>query len=148
MSVNSCLKFLTICALGTFTLYGTATVAQTKPAAEKQYEQLIFSVRGPDLFRAHCAACHGPEGKGNGPAGAALKTKPADLTILAKNNGGKFPALKVTSDIRGESDLPAHGSKEMPVLGGLFWSMSRGHEGEVQQRVANLTHYVESLQAK
>ncbi len=56
--------------------------------------------------------------------------------------------MKVASTIRGEADLPAHGSKEMPVWGSLFWSMSHGHEGEVQQRVANLTEYIESLQAK
>jgi len=30
----------------------------------------------------------------------------------------------------------------------LFRGMSQGHEGEVQQRVANLTRYIESLQAK
>jgi hypothetical protein len=68
--------------------------------------------------------------------------------LLSKDNGGKYPALKVTSSIRGQSDLPAHGSKEMPVWGALFWDMSHGHEGQVQQRVANLTHYIESLQAK
>jgi hypothetical protein len=55
--------------------------------------------------------------------------------------------MKVSSAIRGEGGLPAHGSKDMPVWGSLFWSMSSGHEGEVQQRVANLTHYIESLQA-
>ncbi len=72
-------------------LAATALAAQTKATGEKQYEQLIYSVRGPDLYHAHCAACHGSDGKGNGPAAAALKTKPADLTVLAKNNGGKFP---------------------------------------------------------
>jgi hypothetical protein len=36
----------------------------------------------------------------------------------------------------------------MPVWGALFWSMSGGHEGEVQQRTANLSRYIESLQAK
>src|ERR1700686_5503091 len=84
---------------------------------------------GKEMFTTYCAVCHGTDRKGGGPAASALKVPPADLTVLSKNNGGKFPALKVTSDIRGESDLPAHGSKEMPVWGGLFWSMSRGHEG-------------------
>jgi mono/diheme cytochrome c family protein len=105
-------------------------------------------VSGKEMYKAYCAVCHGTDGKGGGPAANALKTPPSDLTLLSKNNGGKFPALKVTSTIRGTSDLPAHGSKDMPVWGELFWNMSRGHEGEVQQRVANLTHYIESLQAK
>jgi len=34
------------------------------------------------------------------------------------------------------------------VWGPVFWKMSQGHPAELQQRVANLTHYLESLQAK
>jgi hypothetical protein len=68
------------------------------------------------------------------------------LTALSKNNNGKFPAFHVTSVLRGESTPTAHGSKEMPVWGPIFWSMSQGHPAEVQQRIANLTTYVESLQ--
>jgi len=103
---------------------------------------------GKDMYTAYCAVCHGTDGKGGGPAASALKTAPADLTLLSKNNGGKYPAMKVGSAIRGTNDLPAHGSKDMPVWGALFWNMSQGHETEVQQRVSNLTQYVESLQAK
>ena len=103
---------------------------------------------GKEMYTSYCAVCHGTDGKGGGPAASALKTPPADLTVLSKNNGGKFPAMKVTSTLRGTADLPAHGSKEMPVWGPLFRIVSGGHEGEVQQRVANLAHYVESLQAK
>ncbi|HVI09183.1 MAG TPA: cytochrome c [Candidatus Binatia bacterium] len=103
---------------------------------------------GKEMFTSYCAVCHGTEGKGNGPAASALKTPPADLTQLSKNNGGKFPSLKVSGAIRGDDNVAAHGSKEMPVWGTLFREMSQGSEGEVQQRVANLTKYVESLQAK
>jgi mono/diheme cytochrome c family protein len=103
---------------------------------------------GEEMYKTYCAVCHGTDGKGNGPAASALKTPPTDLTQLSKKNGGKFPALKVSGAIRGEGDVAAHGTKDMPVWGSLFWGMSHGHEGEVQQRVANLTKYVESLQAK
>lgn len=44
------------------------------------------------MFTSYCAACHGPAGKGDGPAASELKAAPADLTQLAKNNNGKFPA--------------------------------------------------------
>ena len=57
MSLTVRLRFLAIWALGMSLVSAAGAAAQTKPAAEKQYEQLIFSVRGPDLFRAHCAAC-------------------------------------------------------------------------------------------
>jgi putative copper export protein/mono/diheme cytochrome c family protein len=36
--------------------------------------------RGQALFAQRCIACHGPDGEGNGPAAAALRIKPADLT--------------------------------------------------------------------
>ena len=36
----------------------------------------------------------------------------------------------------------------MPVWGPIFSRMSHGHEGEVQQRIANLNHCIESLQTK
>jgi len=38
------------------------------------------AVRGRAVFEKHCAACHGSDGKGTGPAAAALPVKPANLT--------------------------------------------------------------------
>ena|ERR1039458_7403992 len=124
------------------------TQGQTQKVIKHVPVKSTSPVSGKEMYKAYCAVCHGIDGKGGGPAASALKVPPTDLTLLGKNNGGKYPALKVSSSIRNESDLPAHGSKEMPVWGTLFWSMSSGHEGEVQQRVANLTKYIESLQAK
>jgi len=103
---------------------------------------------GHEMFKNYCAVCHGPDAKGNGPAASALKIPPTDLTALAQKAGGKYPALHVTSVIRGEAELPAHGSKDMPVWGPLFFRLSQGHEGEVQQRIANLNQYIEGMQQK
>lgn len=103
---------------------------------------------GPEMYKTYCAVCHGTDGKGNGPAADALKVPPTDLTALAGKNGGKYPAMKVSAIIRGDDVLAAHGSKDMPIWGHLFWSISAGHEAEVQQRVANLNEYIESLQKK
>ena len=36
--------------------------------------------RGEPVFKTHCAACHGVAGKGDGPAGKLLGTRPANLT--------------------------------------------------------------------
>jgi mono/diheme cytochrome c family protein len=103
---------------------------------------------GEEMYVNYCAVCHGKDGKGAGPAAEALKTPPTDLTTLAKKNGGKYPSMRVANVIRGEVATPAHGSKDMPVWGSLFWHLSQGHEGEVQQRIANLNQYIETLQAK
>jgi mono/diheme cytochrome c family protein len=103
---------------------------------------------GQEMYKTYCAVCHGTDGKGNGPAADALKVRPPDLTALAGKNGGKYPAQKVSAIISGEEVLAAHGSKEMPIWGRLFRSLSGGHAGEVQQRIANLNQYIESLQKK
>lgn len=124
--------------------------AQQEPKKEIKHVPLkpTSAASGEEMYKTYCAVCHGTEGKGNGPAADALKGPLPDLTTLATKNGGKYPGLKVSAIIRGEQVLPAHGSKEMPIWGHLFWNMSGGHEAEVQQRVANLNKYIESLQKK
>jgi mono/diheme cytochrome c family protein len=124
------------------------TQGQSGKVIEHVPMKATSAASGAEMYKSYCAVCHGTDGKGNGPAASALKVPPTDLTTLSKNNGGKFPSMKVSSAIRGDASVPAHGSKDMPVWGPLFWGMSQGHESEVQQRVANLTKYIESLQGK
>lgn len=127
-----------------------AAVAQQTPSTQIKHIPVkpTNAASGAEMYMNYCAVCHGKDGKGAGPATPALKVPATDLTTLAQKNGGKYPALHVSSVIRGEGDLPAHGSKDMPVWGPLFWQMAQGHEGEVQQRIANLNQYIESLQVK
>ena len=123
--------------------------AQTaKPEIKHTSAPQTSAASGKEMFVAYCASCHGADAKGNGPAAAALNSKPADLTALAAHNGGKFPSSRVMSILRGEATVTAHGNRDMPVWGPVFWKMSQGHPAELQQRVANLTHYLESLQTK
>lgn len=101
---------------------------------------------GKAMYMNQCAACHGADAKGNGPAATALKMQPTDLTVLAKKNNGKFPASHVYSSIVGDLNVPAHGTPEMPMWGNVYRAMSSGRDAEVQQRISNLTGYIESLQ--
>jgi len=103
---------------------------------------------GQEMFASYCAVCHGANATGNGPAQSALKIQATDLTTLAQKNGGKYPAMHVSSVLRGDAELAAHGSKDMPVWGPLFRNLSQGHDAEVQQRIANLNGYIESIQKK
>lgn len=103
---------------------------------------------GKEMYKTYCAVCHGIDGKGNGPAASAMKTPPPDLTVLAQKNGGKYPAAHVAAVIRGQAAVTSHGTQDMPIWGSLFSSISQGHEAQVQQRTANLTEYIETLQAK
>lgn len=102
---------------------------------------------GKEMFTQYCAVCHGPGGRGDGPAADALKKKPADLTQLTKKNNGTFPELHVMNFITGDEVVAAHGNRDMPVWGSLFGSLSPNDKGVVKLRVAALTDYVKTLQA-
>jgi mono/diheme cytochrome c family protein len=126
-------------------LAGAAGKHQATSNSETQFQTLIRSVEGPDLFRAYCASCHGKDGRGNGPAAPAMKVKVPDLTVIAKNSGGQFPAARVRRIIMGEDVITAHGSREMPVWGPIFHQI----ESDVDRgyvRLENLVKYLESIQ--
>ena len=99
---------------------------------------------GKQMFAHYCAACHGPDGKGDGPAAAAFKKAPRDLSRLAHDNGGKYPSAQVAATLSLE-ECCVHGSKVMPVWGPLLSSVS-GSQAEMQLRIANLVKYIETLQ--
>lgn len=71
---------------------------------------------GKALYDTHCAACHGPGGKGDGPAAEGMARRPADLTRIAARNGGSFPLAQVMSTIDGYNRKKPHGSS-MPAWG-------------------------------
>lgn len=129
-----------------------AVVTALAPAQQPEVKHVpvkpTSAASGEQMFNSYCAACHGKDGKGGGPAAAALKTAPADLTALAQKNGGKYPSNHVSAAIQGDASIPAHGSKDMPIWGRVFWNMSQGHASEVQLRTTNLNKYIESLQQK
>jgi mono/diheme cytochrome c family protein len=144
-------KMLSALAFSCLMLASTGATPQTAPEPQEktkaELEQLIYSVKGPELFRAHCAACHGPDAKGGGPMAPALKTKVPDLTILAKKNGGQFPSVRVRKSIMGDDVVMSHGSREMPIWGPIFHQIESDQDfGAV--RLQNLLKYLESIQMK
>jgi mono/diheme cytochrome c family protein len=145
------MKFISLVViLVTISIFAVAqqTPAQTPPTVKHVPMTNTPSNSGKEMFNSYCAVCHGKDGKGTGPAASAMKTPPTDLTLLAQKEGGKYPAAHVAAVIKGQATTPSHGSQDMPVWGPLFSSISQGHEGQVQQRIANLDRYIEGLQAK
>jgi len=123
--------------------------AQPTPVVKKTPIKQTSAASGKEMFAQYCAPCHGTDGKGNGPAALAMKKAPTDLTTLAKNHGGKYPADMVAGTLKfGPEPAPAHGSADMPVWGPLFKSLDKYHETVEQQRISNLVGYIETLQAK
>ena len=141
-------KFTWVLAVFLISVCAAALDQSSTPVVKHVPIKSTSPVSGHEMYITYCAACHGTDGKGGGPAASALKVPPPNLTLLSKSNGGKFPSDKVSAILGGTADLPAHGSKEMPVWGHLFWSVSHGSSGEVQLRMRNLTKYIESLQEK
>lgn len=102
----------------------------------------------PRDYRAHCAACHGPEGEGDGPVAPVLTVPPADLTLLSARAGGRFPRERVRSVIDGRHEVRGHGLREMPVWGLSF--ADRGSDSPdllaVDARIDALVRHLETLQ--
>jgi mono/diheme cytochrome c family protein len=99
---------------------------------------------GRQMFVSYCSPCHGKDGKGGGPAAAALKKAPADLTMLAKNHGGVMSAKDFDDTLNSAGMTAAHGDRDMPVWGPIFRNMV----GNETLRTTNLRKYVEGLQVK
>jgi mono/diheme cytochrome c family protein len=103
-------------------------------------------------FLNSCAMCHGPEGRGDGEYAINLSTKPADLTQLARKNGGEFPFAKVFGIIDGRYIVEGHDERNMPRWNRLFLQEDLENyspeeaEAITRERVRLLTLYVETLQ--
>jgi mono/diheme cytochrome c family protein len=119
---------------------------QGSPQVRKTLVKVPVAASGKEMYVQYCASCHGKEGKGDGPAAAALKASNTDLTTLAARNKGVFPEVRVARIIEGSDELAAHGSREMPTWGQVFHKMEG--DAAMKLRVANLTGYLKSLQAK
>ena len=106
---------------------------------------------GKAVYDRYCAACHGPNARGEGPMRMVLTVVPADLTGLQRANGGHFPLARVVQRIDGRDPIVAHGS-EMPIYGDFFEARSvalrteRGETLRVSPPMADLVAYLESLQ--
>jgi hypothetical protein len=72
---------------------------------------------GRTEYLSHCADCHGSDGKGTGPRASKLKTKPADLTTIAKKNNGAFPLAEVYASVDGRNEIESHNTDDMPIWG-------------------------------
>jgi mono/diheme cytochrome c family protein len=131
-------------------LIAAASLAAVGPTADAQRQQppsiLLESVDGSDSFQRYCATCHGRSGKGDGQVAAALKSKPADLTQLARRNDGLYPADRVRAVVAGYgAALPAHGPSEMPVWGPIFRALDSS-DVRVAVRIDNIVEYVGTIQ--
>ncbi len=133
-------------ACAVFCLAGTAS-AQTLSAD---------AARGLADYRAQCAKCHGPAGKGDGRLMDMQNRRLPDLTRLSARNNGSFPAARVAEIIDGTKVIVIHGRPGMPVWGKPMRDEAARQcaasgcdpEAVVSARIRALAAAIESFQVK
>lgn len=139
----------TLALLGLLAWSGVAS-AQQKAAVPGQDD-----ITGGDEYLRSCAACHGVDGRGNGPVATVIETEIPDLTTLRERNEGTFPFERVFQIIDGRADVRGHGESNMPVWGGRY-SVDVGPDYQpanpemaeqiVRGRILELVNYLWSIQ--
>jgi len=127
---------------------GLLLVACAAASAQEGPDEAVIG-DGHSDFEWQCSSCHGADGKGDGPMAKMLIKPPADLTAIARANGGTFPFWRVYRIIAGTNPVPGHETFQMPD----FWKRFRSDEKEwgflpPHVRILELTHYIETLQEK
>jgi mono/diheme cytochrome c family protein len=119
------------------------TAAGIAAQTQGQPGQLVYS--GAVLFTSYCATCHGANGTGDGPLGKMLRKAPANLTQLARKNGGVFSPEMVARSIDGSKPLAGHGGGDMPAWGDAFGRSADGPDS-TPNKIQALVKYLETIQ--
>jgi mono/diheme cytochrome c family protein len=134
--------------LGVYFIGQGTGITQTK---DKTLKQAPISQSQPNsgkqMFQDYCAACHGMDGKGTGPAVTFLKVPPPDLTTIAKRGNMTSVATPVREVLLFGTGRTAHGTIDMPLWGPMFRSLNNNpNNGMVEIRIRNLADFVQSIQ--
>ena len=101
---------------------GAVSFVAERPARAAEQIPPAATKEADEIFKARCALCHGPGGKGDGPTAAALNPKPRNLTdaawqksvadahieTIVLNGGpsvGKSPLMPPNPDLSGKPDV-------------------------------------------
>lgn len=105
---------------------------------------------GADLYASYCASCHGVLALGDGPAGAALRPAPSDLTRLAPHWGDPLDRERLADFVDGRGGPRAHGPPGMPVWGERLYAGERpespAREAARRGTILLIVEYLQTLQ--
>lgn len=76
--------------------------------AEPGTETASSEISGAEIYKKHCASCHGNDGKGNPKMAAMLKTRIPDLV---KNSVKKSDQELIKVIAQGQGKMPAYKDK-------------------------------------
>lgn len=119
---------------------------------DAEFSNANLAYAGRVTFQTNCTNCHGLEGRGDGEIAQFLEGKPADLTGIARRNGGVFPRETVYYFIDGRQGK-GHKNREMPIWGEAF-SVIRDEEkhkypdpqDRVKEKITGLVAFLETIQ--
>jgi mono/diheme cytochrome c family protein len=135
----------------TLVLAALLAVALTWMISASVPAQEMEVVAGGELeFQNYCAVCHGVDAKGQGIMSRFLTVRPADLTQLAKKNGGTFAFWQVYRMIDGSEEVRGHGTRDMPIWGDRFRAQAGGNDSgsraQASGRLLGLVFYLQHIQ--
>ena len=106
------MRMLTIVTLAALSACSTTTSAEppapeadpvaapAEPAAAETVAAASPVARGAEVFATNCASCHGPEGRGDGPAAAGLDPSPPDLRGVREARFRGIPRRQIIEEGR------------------------------------------------
>lgn len=108
-------------------------------------------------YRHACAVCHGMDGKASVFIDQ-LDKAPPNLTVIAKQNGGTFPDMRIAVMIDGRELVKAYGARQMPVWGDRYtnevrtatyyrYLTNQDPESFARHNIDTLIIYLKSIQA-
>ena len=110
------ISFVLLCAAGLIVALLLAAIPSGSQNVTVKPKPIVYIPPddGREMYVTYCAPCHGMTGEDNGPAAPAFKHAPANLTILAKTHGGKYPEDTVKTTLIFGTKVPVHGDAKMP----------------------------------
>lgn len=133
----------------TVVLAATAAVFRIDAGAAAAPQPPSGAEAGKIIFNTICVSCHGKDARGGGPVAESLKTKPADLRLVARRRNGSFPQDEIGQFIDGRKAPLAHGTREMPVWGDRLATAApdpQEREQRREQAIAALIAYLKTIQ--
>ena len=128
---------------------GVGLLAFPARGTPQEKKSPTYDISGSYTYRTYCATCHGDKGKGDGPLAENLRFQPPDLTLMARNNDGKYPAELVEKIVDGRKPVDGRGGPDMPVWGNAFKNTETGFDDEkVKQRIKSVVDHVGRIQEK
>ena len=140
-------KWIRVCTAGLMGMTILMVTAGCGGVPESEVQEREMIAAGGASYRAYCAGCHGPTGRGDGPATEYMTLPPPDLTQITARYG-EFPIETLFERIDGYEARADSLAQMMPAWGNIWRGMSMEWETpqDVRARIDEILSFLRSLQ--